>query len=377
MVLMELPEVRISHWKMIRAPHLRIRMSAFIAIFLCVSGCTQETPDGSHANRNGSLLFQETGAYTGAYIDFGDTEDAVTIDALEDFEKLIGKHQTIVASSSFWGEQSFPMKNVKIISAYGAVPLIYWLPWDRPYKEDRGPDRFSLTSILSGDWDAYIDAWADQARVYGRPLLVSWGLEMNGYWFPWSGYFYGNGEDAPQGSLKEHPGPGLYKEAFRHVVDRVKSRGVSNILWGFHANSASYPDERWNTMASYYPGPAYVDWLGLSVYGKQVPDEEWFSFHEVMDPAYRAISALDDSKPIIVAEWGVGEFPRSGDKAQWIREAFEAMRLEYPRVKAAVYWHERWRNDNGTYSNLHVHSSPEALDAYRACVKYPYWKDRL
>ena len=49
-----------------------------------------------------------TGAYTGAYIDFGDTEDGVTLAAIEKFEALVGKHQAIVASSSYWGRGLLP-----------------------------------------------------------------------------------------------------------------------------------------------------------------------------------------------------------------------------------------------------------------------------
>jgi hypothetical protein len=36
------------------------------------------------------------------------------------------------------------------------------------------------------------------------------------------------------------------------------------------------------------------------------------------------------------------------------------------RLKAAVFWSERWENDDGTYSNLRVTSSPQALKAYRS-----------
>ena len=50
----------------------------------------------------------EHGAYTGAYIDFGDKEDDVTLEGIEEFEELTGKHQAIVAFSSYWGEQHFP-----------------------------------------------------------------------------------------------------------------------------------------------------------------------------------------------------------------------------------------------------------------------------
>jgi len=37
-----------------------------------------------------ALTFPERGAYTGAYIDFGDTEDAVTLEAIEKFGFLRG-----------------------------------------------------------------------------------------------------------------------------------------------------------------------------------------------------------------------------------------------------------------------------------------------
>ena len=52
------------------------------------------------------------------------------------------------------------------------------------------------------------------------------------------------------------------------------------------------------------------------------------------------------------------------------------MPSKYPRVKVAVFWHERWENKDGSYSNLRVNSSPEALEAYRTGIASPYWIDR-
>jgi beta-mannanase len=242
--------------------------------------------------------------------------------------------------------------------------------------ERQGPDRFNLTDILAGKWDAYIDLWADAARAYGKPILVSWGLEMNGSWFPWSGVLYGGGRISGEKDGKPlYAGPELFKQAYRHVVDRVRARRAVNILWGFHANNANLPDEPWNRMASYYPGPDYVDWLGLSVYGKLFRGMGWATFDRAMDGAYGEICRLDPQKPVILAEWGVGEFP-PGDKAGFISQVFADLPVKYQRVKAAVFWHERWENEDGSYSNLRVNSSPESLDAYRAGVADPYWLDR-
>lgn len=299
----------------------------------------------------------------GAYMDFGETEDEVTLEGIEKFEKLAGQPAAIIGSSSYWGEQSFPSKNVELIARHGAVPLVFWSPWDKPYEERRGPDKFGLRAILAGKWDNYIDSWADGAKAFGKPMFVSMCNEMNGDWFPWSGEFYGG----------EKGGNEIFKQAWRYIVDRARRRGASNILWVFHVNNYPADSDLWNTMEAYYPGSDYVDWLGLSIYGKQFRDDgDWADFRDLIDWPYKEIAALDPEKPVMIAEFGVGDFARSGDKAKWISDAF-SMIPEYPRIKAAVYWHERWQNEDGTFSNLRINSSPAALEAFRRGVAGERW----
>ena len=80
----------------------------------------------------------------------------------------------------------------------------------------------------------------------------------------------------------------------------------------------------------------------------------------------------------MIAEWATGEFPYSPDtqgmrKPEWIRQALDLFRTRYPRIKAAVYWHERWQNKDQSYSNLRMNSSVESLNAYREGVAHPDW----
>jgi beta-mannanase len=161
----------------------------------------------------------EHGAYTGAFMDFATGRREAQDRGVP--ETMVGKHQAIIASSSYWGEQSFPTRNLNVIWRHGAMPLVFWSPWDRPYTQNRGPDKFSLKEIIAGKWDAYIDKWGDSAREFGKPMIVAFGVEMNGDWFPWSGWFYGADE-----WVGEKPdvweGPEHFKKAYRHVVDRVK-----------------------------------------------------------------------------------------------------------------------------------------------------------
>lgn len=323
-----------------------------------------------------TLQVPEHGAYTGAYMDFGDYEDEVSLEKIEEFEKLVGKHQAIVASSSYWGEQSFPMDNLKLIWRHNSIPLVYWSPWDRPYAEDQGPDKYSLKSILEGKWDAYIDRWADQAKEFNQPFFVSFCNEMNGTWFPWSGKWYGAGDKIPDATPLAYEGPELFKKAYRHVVDRVRARGAKNVLWVLHLMNYSMPQELWNYAAQYYPGDDYVDWFGLSVYGEQYVDDKWSDWLHLLDWPYKELQLINPKKPVMLAEWGIGEYHRPAGKPKFITDAFKDMEANYPNLKAAVFWHERWQNEEEDYSNLKVNSSPESLEAYRQGVARPFWLDK-
>ena len=317
------------------------------------------------------LAIPPSGAYSGAYLDFGSHEDEVTLERIESFNALVGKPLAIVAFSNYWGRQQFPTEQARLAANSGAVALIYWNPWDD--QEDTTRSRFDIADIEAGRWDDYIDAWAAAARAFGRPLLVSWGLEMNGNWFPWSGVFHGGGEPVPGSDPPRYQGPEAFKRAYRHVVDRVRAAGAGNIAWIFHVNNTADPDVPWNRMAAYYPGSDYVDWLAMSAYGMQFPGEDWISVRESILDRYGELAAVDPDKPILLAEWGVGEFPRQGDKGRWITEAMTAMERDLPRLKGAVFWHERWQNGDLSYSNLRVNSSLGALEAYRRALARDFW----
>jgi len=84
----------------------------------------------------------------------------------------------------------------------------------------------------------------------------------------------------------------------------------------------------------------------------------------------------------MIAEWATGEFPLSVNepgirKTEWIKQGLDLFRTHYPRVKAAVYWHERWQNPDQSYSNLRVNSSVESLNAYREGVSNANWLGNL
>ncbi len=316
------------------------RFAIALLLGILAGGCERSALENARPDPNApvEVVIPEHGAYTGAFMDFGDEEDDVTLEMIEDFEAMVGKHQAIIASSSYWGEQRFPTDNLNVIWRHGSLPLVFWSPWDKPYEEDRGPGKFNLNEIIAGTWDAYIDKWADAARDFGHPLIVVFGVEVNGTWFPWSGAYYGRDEwDRERNNWR---GPETFRTAYRHVVDRVRARGATNVKWMFHTNNYPYPYETWNCAAAYYPGSDYVDWLGLSVYGQQFKDEPNPDIPSLVDWPYEEMCRLDPKKPIMIAEWATGEFPHSTEggglgKADWIKEG---LKLFLARALAKRRW---------------------------------------
>ena len=82
------------------------------AVVLCClalfSGCKPGAAVRGKNQGPQELVMPSKGAYTGAYVDFGEGEDHVTYDAITAFEKMTGKHLAVVAFGNFWGNRPSP-----------------------------------------------------------------------------------------------------------------------------------------------------------------------------------------------------------------------------------------------------------------------------
>src|SRR5207253_10438675 len=91
-----------------------------LSLALVLAGCSKPSYRKVDPNGPVEVVIPDHGAYTGAFMDFGDAEDAVTLETIEDFEEMVGKHQAIIVSSSYWGEQNFPTDNLNVIWRHGS-----------------------------------------------------------------------------------------------------------------------------------------------------------------------------------------------------------------------------------------------------------------
>ncbi len=256
--------------------------------------------------KSNKLVEPVFGIYHSAFPDFGGTEDIVTTQKIRDFETLVNKKIVWAYFSNNWYNNiQFPSKEVNIINSEGKIPFIRIMP--RTDFDEGVPDpNYTMQKIIDGDFDTALTQWAIDASNTKIPLLVEFGTEVNGNWFPWNGQYNGGGETTKYGDPGLPDGPERFRDAYRHIIDICNANGVNNITWFFHVNAYSQPETSWNKINYYYPGDDYIDWIGVSVYGPQESDEEYQEFSEIMDDIYPQLIDLSN-KPIAVLEFAITE----------------------------------------------------------------------
>lgn len=227
------------------------------------------------------------------------------------------------------------------------------------------PEKGLLDAINSGAADARLVAMARGFAAFGDVVLLEPAWEMNGNWaYAWQGIENGADVNAPA----------RYVRAWQHIVDIFRREGASNVRWVFNPNvgnpvAAGAGTSHWNWYGNYYPGNAYVDYVGAHGFNApRVWGGPWQSFGEMFDGA-RADNILSDlvrrypGKPIIVGEFATDE--GAGDaKARWITDAYAAL-LRHPNVVGAV-----WFNMNKE-ADWRIESSAAAEAAFRGAMAEP------
>lgn len=293
-------------------------------------------------------------------------EDDLTLLDLQSYEQAAGKTAAWVYFSHNWYHgRAFPVATAAWIREAGSVPYLRLMLRSDP-ELARAEPVFTLDRILGGDFDPDLRAWCQAAREFGSPLIVEYGTEMNGEWFSWNGHWNGAGASAGYGDPAEPDGPERFRDAYRHIIQVCRDEQATNLTWVFHVNHADYPEEDWNRLEAYYPGDDWVDWIGVSVYGAQTPqEEEWFEFRPLLDAVYPRLEALAAHKPIVLLEFGVAAGNPLGDQAAWAEAALADLTdRRWPRLVGFSWWNETWQNDDlpAHDTNMRIQDNP-ALSA--------------
>ena len=165
---------------------------------------------------------------------------------VDSFTSQAGVRPNLDMYYSGWREP-FQASFADTVSRHGGVPLVQLDPTD-----------VSLAAIASGQYDGYLGQFATAVRSYANPVVIGFGHEMNGTWYSWA---------------SGHASPAAFVAAWRHIVTLFRQQGATNVTWLWTLQA----DEKGTgPVASWWPGPSYVNWVGIDGYYYR-PTDSFFS----------------------------------------------------------------------------------------------------
>jgi hypothetical protein len=229
----------------------------------------------------------------------------------------------------------------------------------------RVSDRRKLSpgALAHGVADAIYLSYSQQANSRNVPVWIRPMQEMDGYWMSYCAF---NANGTRKGA---NYATTQYRNAFRRIAiimrggtkaqintelgaahlrplqaplaaSGITPSGQVEMLWNPQGRGA--PDVAGNQPKNYWPGGAYVDFVGDDLYSQ--------SFHAYW-PGMKTLYGY--GKPFVLGEWA----PWSSDDPTFVNEVFNWAR-SHPRTAAIVYY---------AYSSaFSLGNKPKSLSAYRA-----------
>jgi mannan endo-1,4-beta-mannosidase len=206
-------------------------------------------------------------SYLGVYVDGVPASYAGVIS----FTRATSVRPNVLSYYSGWME---PFGTSFAITArrHGAVTLV-----------QLDPTGVNVAAIAAGRYDRYLTTYAKAVRAFGGPVILSFGHEMNGHWYSW-GY--------------RHTPPATFVAAWRHLVAVFRAAGTRNVTWMWTVNAVK-PGHGIPSPGKWWPGKAYVTWVGIDGYYHE-PSAQ---FTSVFGPTIAEVR-LFTQDPILISETG-------------------------------------------------------------------------
>jgi beta-mannanase len=288
----------------------------------------------------------ESGMYIGAYLMDDDPLKPYGRERYDAFNDLTGKQHSTFFTYYKYGEP-FPELMSDDIRDAGAGYHIALQP-------EQG------LSVVKDD--AYLRQFARDAYQSGMPIFLRFAAEMNGKWTPW------------------HGNPAEYIRAFRTVYQVMKEEAPNvALVW----SPSEMPRD---AMHDYYPGDAYVDWVGVSIYSSFFTNGDINQPNEGTNP----LDSLDyiyehyaDQKPIMVSEFAathyseVGRLDTTDFAVTKMNMLYQGARLKYPRVKSIQWFSmnaiEHAIREERKLNNYSLTENQRLLNEYKQTISHPYY----
>jgi hypothetical protein len=304
------------------------------------------------------------GCRIGAYTKSAETDMNKTPDEIENLFPLDPAKKIKFVNTFFLfstdGQEipnKIPRNDVKNLLNRGYTPVITWEPLFL-HLPRLHPNQPRLQNIINGDYDDYIYEYGLKLAEFNDTIIIRLMHEFEGNWYPWS--IVENGKD-----------PEIFIQAYRKMVDIVRSAGASKVKWMWCLNSLPAPSRRFNWVVAAYPGDDYVDIVATDIYNH--PDlgvPYWNSFRYTGIETYYYLSKYFPQKPLYICEVGVRERydsePKdSQSKSEWLIQMDKDLKSFFHKTEALILFNAEKEH------NWMVQSSPETLKNFQE----KFWND--
>lgn len=273
--------------------------------------------------------------YLGIYTE-GNVKDNPTAQA-KLWKQRVGRSPNIYKMFQAWNAE-YPTAWAKAAQKVGGLPQIEWEPHGKG----------TIEAIAAGKSDAYLVAYAQAVKAAKVPIAISFAHEMNGWWYDWG---------------TKNTKPATYVKAWRHIHDVFKKQGATNVKWLWTPN-VIYPMPK-VALKKYYPGNAYVDWVGVIGYYR-TSSKSNAKWSYIFEPTIKKIKTFS-KKPILLAETGVQTGPNRNKK---ISEMLSKIATRKDII-GLIWFNMDKRQTEGADYRLEVNKT--ALKTFRSYMtKYPF-----
>ena len=230
-------------------------------------------------------------------------------------------------------------------------------------------DGMKFADIAAGKVDDVIDREAAHLKAnFPEKLFVSIQSEMEPHVNPTAG----SGNTAAD-----------YAAMYRHVVDRMRARGVTNVIWVIaYGGYSKWATKPW--FPQLYPGDSYVDWIGWHPFTTTLKGGQDFkglmnSTYDSADPSYPGmynyLTKRHPGKPLMLSEFGVFHDPNDFNAVLSRKAAFyDSVRQQlpfFPAIKAIVNFDTDYDRNYGNGYDISVFSDPGNRASFQGLSRVP------
>ncbi|SOC37326.1 stalk domain-containing protein [Ureibacillus acetophenoni] len=289
------------------------------------------------------------GAYIGAYAEMDDAvHDPFDPSKfyIEDFPEMTGKKHAAYLLYFTYGEDYFSTYQSHINKAKeNGVALQFALQ--------------PLNGLQEVKDNEYLRKLAREAAQLDIPIFLRFANEMND---PSNKYWY----------TKD---PSLYIEKFR-IVSKVFKEEAPNVAIVWAPND--FPP---NTIPDYYPGDAYVDWVGVSTYKNYHPELDPLNLGVDRESYVKKFETIYNlyahKKPFFISEGAVSykDYKTGRDVTSWAKkqldEFYTYLPMLYPNVKAYFYF------DSSNLGTFTLSTNQTILTSYQNSIRNPFYLSNI